>query len=125
PGRGLLGRRCRAPRGARSGGRLAGGGRGPALAARGLLRGRRALLAVPGAALAAPRATWLLAAALLLVHRGPGPARRLPPGHAALLVALLDLLCLSLLLAGVLVLAATGHAASFRGQAVCKGHAPG
>src|SRR2546428_4859861 len=65
-------------------------------------RGRMALgLAASGAA--------LLAAAALLVDRGPGPAFRFLLGHAPGLVAFLDVLRLALLLVGVAGLVAPRH----------------
>src|SRR6185503_7459991 len=80
------------------GGGAVGGGFAPELAA--LVGG-----GVVGG-LAAAAAPGVLAALVVLVDGGPGPALGFLPGNPALLVALLDVVGLALLLVGVLV---AGH----------------
>src|SRR5262249_55967226 len=63
-----------------------------------------------GVRLAAPAAGFIAAAGLLL-DRCPGPADGRLLGHAALLIAFLDMLGLALLLVGVAALVAARHGA--------------
>src|SRR5258708_1383915 len=61
--------------------------------------------------LLAAAGTAFLSAAGHLVDGGPGPAGGFVPAEASLFVAFLDVLCLTLLLAGVFRLAASCHGA--------------
>src|SRR5688572_2775067 len=93
-------------------GGLARGGGARGLRAR--CRGAAALVAgalVDRAVVAAPvsPAAGLLPAVVDLVHRRPGAALGLVVGHAAALVALLDVLGLAFLLVGILRLVSTWH----------------